>query len=167
MPRRVDLVDGHWATLRDETEVTNAQRRRINRAMRDTKTVMPKLEAAGFDAANPATWGAVLMLDDADQDVYMTFQNVVVLELLTKWSLSDEDGARPLPSTVEELDALPAVVYDALVSAAVRSWVGEIKFEPGADGKDPTDPKASSASAAASSSTSPAASPTRARSRKS
>ena len=128
----IELPNGASAILRDRGELTERAVRAISRAQTRAVGTLGKLLKAGFDDNDPATYGAYSDLTPEDEDNLDGFQAVLIVTMLSSWSLDKE-----LP-TVETVLDLPKPLYDALATGALNEFNRTLDLDPSLDPKAPS-----------------------------
>lgn len=128
----IQLPNGESAILKSDDEMTNREVKAMQQASRSAAAVIKGLEENGFNAEAEDAWKSLVDLPASDYDTIDLFQRTCVWVRLKSWTLD-----RPLPATIDEVDALPMAIYEPLTLAAVN-----VNFDPkfGIEGAD--DPKA-------------------------
>ena len=140
----VDLPNGEKATLKDSSELTNKEVKKLQKAQFVAGgTALRLQEDYGFDQANPDTWVQAAHMTDDEADNVDLYQRRAVLLRLESWTID-----RPLPETEDDVDDLPTSIYAPLTIAASDIKFPEFEVSP--------DPKAPTANSGASSSRSKA-----------
>lgn len=133
---RLALPADFSADMKDSSEITRGEKKAVENAnMRAAATANTNPLISG--AAVAEDWEKLKTLPDADMQPFETYQNLMVKTCLVSWSR----GA--LPVEPEDFDAMPAEVYEALVSEANSVIFGK-PLDFGPDGA--ADPKAQGAS---------------------
>jgi hypothetical protein len=127
----VDLPNGEKATLKDSSELTNKEVKRLRRAARIASSVALKLDALGFDGDNSDTWGIMSTITDEDDETLDLFQRTAVIIRLDSWTLEQD-----IPQNVDEVDDLPRPIFQPLTVAAANIELSD-DFEVSPDPKAP------------------------------
>lgn len=139
-------IPGGFAVLRDPKDVRQRARRRLELASLRAQPAFNAINKARAAATRAA--GKEVGLDDLallqigltpeDFEAMYEVQTATILAYLADWSLENV----PLPTSVEELDDLPAELYDALRNGTAQvgaDAIAPVSFEPDPDGESPTD----------------------------
>ena len=133
--KRIDLPHGWSATIIARDWLSERSAREISRALVDSVAVGAKLNKAGFDDANPDTCGAFSELSEVERNSLTAFQTVILCQFVTTMNTGTDIIEGPL--SVDAVEGLPQVVFDALASACLEEW--NPKAEETLDPKAPTD----------------------------
>lgn len=141
MSHKVDLPDGGWAEIRDPKELTKGGQKLIRRytlSMLGARKQLQEIQGIKPDATEEETEEAVASIMESFgangleslDDMGSTF----MIAYLLSWSLDD-----PLPTSIADVDKLPAYIVDILGPACMALGDGAVDFSP--DGAvDPTSP---------------------------
>lgn len=150
-------IPGGTARFKHPKDVTERRRRpiKIRATMLGTRRIAEIYNALprSTDEIDPDALATELKLTATEAELVFDLQDLSVLAALDSWTLD-----RPLPTTVEELQDLPAELYDALSRGAAQKAAtgllqeilqgdGDEQFSVGAAGDkaSPTGPSGDSA----------------------
>lgn len=131
----VNLPDNNTATLRDKSDLTNREAKKLTKIQFTAAGAVQGLKDYGFNQEDPKTWSAMVNLTAEQLDQLDEYQRTCVKLRLLSWTLD-----RPIPQTADEVDDLPRSIYEPLTIAAsdVKFGDDEDEFEINPDPKAPT-----------------------------
>lgn len=141
----LDLPDGGWVSVKKPSEITNRERKLLQRHGLPLYALRGKLKEKGVTDEQleaDAIEAVAGNLDASDLEVASTAQAAYIVAYTKAWSL-DLD----LP-TMDTVDDLPAPIFDVIAKATAQLGDGTVDTEPNPSRSSPTSPSRASSTRA-------------------